>query len=1727
MAQTNSILSRCVSIDIEVDPKTNRILRFAAVRPKVKPFEFQCGRGRKLTDGLQELDRYASAAQFVVGHNFIAFDRPLIESTCSTLRLLSKPVIDTLWLNPLAFPRNPYHCLVKHYHGGSLVGGNASDPRLDAELALEVLRNQFLEFEKLRDKNPRLLKAFHWLTAGDPEKHGFSPVFSAIRDAPKPSVHEAREGIGFVLGNRGCSRQIESMLAGAAHAGWPLAYALSWISVSGGDAKQPSQRFHTVDSVLPSWVRHQFPDTGRLIRRLRDTVCDDSACSWCQTQYNPTKLLTKWFGFESYRQKPVGADGRPLQEVIVANALAKTSTLGILPTGTGKSVCYQLPALAQYDRTGALTVAISPLVALMADQVGSLKREGIHSCVTVNGMLSLPERHDALEQVRLGSAAILLISPEQLRSPSVSSALLQREIGYWVFDEAHCISKWGHDFRPDYRYAARFIKEHSSDGEPAPLICLTATANPGVIKDVREHFRVRLGVTLELIDGGATRDNLEFSVIKANKATKLGKVAELLEAELPRGDNSGAIVYCATRSAAKRVAGFLRERGFAASHYHAGLTPEIKKDVQNGFSEGELRVIVATNAFGMGIDKPDIRLVVHVDIPGSLENYLQEAGRAGRDREPAKCMLLYEQADIERQFDLSARSRLDRREIVAVLKSIRRLDRRFKRDGEVFATPGEILREETDRDSERGSDTDDTRVKIAVAWLEEAALLRRDENRTQVFPSSLKVQTLTDANVILESHKLGWGHANQLLKLVEALMNAPADAGISTDELCGLTGFRPARLRKALADMESLGIMSNDIAITIYAHFGVRDSSARRLDRSARMEADLIGQLRELAPDLAEGEFSRLNLRFAAQALRDQGHKSVRPDLVETLIRGIARDGRNEEDGIGSFQVRKINRDHIGIRLQRTWDKLVRTAELRRKGASVVLSALAHAAPAGERGKDIQVETTIGCLIGALREDLELASGIKDISKFLDRSLLWLHEQAVVALGRGLTVFRPAMTIRVSGEGRGFTESDFEPLRIHYDQKTLQTHIMAEYAERGLKSMSEATSLAEDYFQSGQQDFVEKWLPKRSAALKRQTTPESWRRIVEKLGNPVQSRIVTDNREQTNVLVLAGPGSGKTRILVHRIAFLVRVRRENPSGILALAYNRHAAKEIRDRLVCLIGDDARGVTIQTCHGLAMRLVGASFTKRFGRVLDCDFDRIVSEAASLLRGDSLAKDEAESQRETLLRGYRWILVDEYQDIGKREYELIAAVAGRSTEDEDSRLSLFAVGDDDQNIYAFTGASVKFIRDFEADYAAKPVYLVENYRSTANIINAANSVIAPAADRMKVGHDIIVNRMRKREPSGGDLEQTDIVGRGRVQILKGARNESEQAVIAMRELQRLAGLVPDWDWREAAVIAREWRFLQPVRAYCEARNIPVQSLDSDLPNIWRLAETQSLIDWLRVCGTKAIGSSDLLEWIDRRPNGPWWSLLKEGVDEFTRELGSTETDPGEVGEWFAEWSQGARQRQYGLLLLSAHRAKGLEFKDVVVLDGGWDRISKGEDPDASRRLYYVAMTRAKRSLALVSISERHRFARGNHDPSFLVRRVNVERSDLSSCEKVFETLTPQDVDLGYAGRLHDGNPALRTLDALQSGSPIGLKPEGHSVYLVDSKGIRVGKLAKKYRTPKEMRFVEGKVYAMLRRRREDSEPEYRNCIRRDQWWVVIPELVFQHERQAGREGLLDHD
>ena len=528
-------------------------------------------------------------------------------------------------------------------------------------------------------------------------------------------------------------------------------------------------------------------------------------------------------------------------------------------------------------------------------------------------------------------------------------------------------------------------------------------------------------------------------------------------------------------------------------------------------------------------------------------------------------------------------------------------------------------------------------------------------------------------------------------------------------------------------------------------------------------------------------------------------------------------------------------------------------------------------------------------------------------------------------------------------------------------------------------------------------------------------------------------------------------------------------------------------------------------------------MGASFAGRANRLEQGDFQDVIRQAVALLRGDGLPSEEADEHRERLLAGFRWILVDEYQDIGPDQYDLISALAGRTLSEADDRLSLFAVGDDDQNIYAFNGASTEFIRRFETDYGARPSFLTENYRSTGNIIAAANAVIEPSRDRMKEDHPIVVNRARTQDPPGGDWTLLDPVARGRVQILPAGDNPISQAQAAVAELQRWSGLVPDadWDWSTCAVIAREWSYLDPVRSLCELEDIPVQLASEEFTGVWHLRETRALVNWLRGRDSRLVKSADIEDWLASRAPNPWIQLLQEAVDEYALETGGAETPVDSFIEWLAEWSREVRRRQRGLLLLTAHRAKGLEFDHVVVLDGGWDLVGRDEDVDAPRRLYYVAMTRAKQTLTLLRFPGRHRFqdALLNTASALLQREPVALTPPAPELSRRYQRLSLRDVFLSFGGYREPEHRVHAAISALSPGDPLQTHLGADRWELLDQRGTVVGQLARGFRAPSGVRSACATVMAVVEWDRERSDPDYRDGLRCESWEVVVPEIVFE--------------
>jgi ATP-dependent DNA helicase RecQ len=403
---------------------------------------------------------------------------------------------------------------------------------------------------------------------------------------------------------------------------------------------------------------------------------------------------------------------RPGQADVIRDILSGRPVVAVMPTGAGKSLCYQLPALILAER-GDVTLVISPLIALMKDQVDALRARGVPA-VALTSHAGAEEQREIIEGIRAGMYTLIYVAPERFRSPRFLDALgaMAGRLGLVAIDEAHCISEWGHDFRPEYRRLGEVVRQL---GAPR-IAAFTATATPEVRRDIAHQLGLD---SPEFYVRGFDRPNLHYAVERAGGGDdKSDKLVELVRTR----DGGVALVYASTRKNAEKYAAALKVAGMRTRVYHAGLEGAVRERAQDVFMAGQLDAIVATNAFGMGVDKSDIRLVVHADIPRSPEAYYQEAGRGGRDGKPTRCVLLFNHSDIKLQeflIDASYPSAEILRGIWKLLRDRPELGKLTPYDDELEAR----LR------TQLGGDVKGATMGAALRLLERHGMLRRDDER--------------------------------------------------------------------------------------------------------------------------------------------------------------------------------------------------------------------------------------------------------------------------------------------------------------------------------------------------------------------------------------------------------------------------------------------------------------------------------------------------------------------------------------------------------------------------------------------------------------------------------------------------------------------------------------------------------------------------------------------------------------------------------------------------------------------------------------------------------------------------------------------------------------------------------------------------------------------------------------------------------------------------------------
>ncbi|MEO1263818.1 MAG: RecQ family ATP-dependent DNA helicase, partial [Bacteroidota bacterium] len=762
--------------DLEVDPKSNKVLEYGAV------LNGQTYRGRDF----RRFESLFQPSKIICGHNIINHDLPILKQLNLPILLFEKLTIDTLFLSVLLFPKKPYHRLVKNYQ---LNGKELNNPLADAQLTKELLEDLLVAFHKL----PEHLKTIYYSLLKDIP--GFNGFFRQIFSERINVIHKPEQIVEFVKEHfTGMLCDDVSLLDIIQIAPIESSFALSIISV---DDK---------DSLLPPWIKHQFPRTIDIINQLRVACPGNKGCPYCH-KLSPTNGLKRFFGFESFRRFE-GDLGKPLQEQVVEAALANQSFVAIFPTGGGKSLTFQLPALMKGEANRSLTVIISPLQSLMKDQVDVLRdRHDITEAVTINGMLSPLERSDAIERVENGGANLLYISPESLRSNTITRLLKSRTINRFVVDEAHCFSSWGQDFRVDYLYIGKFLKKlQKIKGlfRPIPVSCFTATAKPAVVEDIRDYFEEHLDLHLDVFQTHAKRENLSYYVVKADGLEeKYQKLKELLQSE-----DGPKIVYVSRVKSSEELALNLRRDGIIAKAYNGKMERDEKIRIQDEFmsDEEELDIIVATSAFGMGVDKDNVKMVVHYNISDSLENYMQESGRAGRQPNlQAKCFILFDNHDLDAHFNLLNLTKLSHKEVYQIWQGIKDFRRKkFTKSALEIA-------------KKAGWDTEmmdlETRVKVAISALEESGYVIREENAPRIFAQSILVKNVEEAQEKMNNklhYFIGENQRKNAGRIFSSLISrAKTNEDTRVDSMAEALGIERNEVTSILNIFKQIGILSN------------------------------------------------------------------------------------------------------------------------------------------------------------------------------------------------------------------------------------------------------------------------------------------------------------------------------------------------------------------------------------------------------------------------------------------------------------------------------------------------------------------------------------------------------------------------------------------------------------------------------------------------------------------------------------------------------------------------------------------------------------------------------------------------------------------------------------------------------------------------------------------------------------------------------------------------------
>ncbi|NMA74426.1 MAG: RecQ family ATP-dependent DNA helicase [Bacteroidales bacterium] len=1602
-------MNQITFVDTEIDPTNNRILDIGAIKDTGAEFH---------SASVSDFIKFIKGTKYLCGHNIFNHDKKYIQNSITAVGIYDKYIVDTLFLSPLLFPGKPYHSLIKD---DKLRTDDINNPLNDSIKSRDLFFDEVAAFHQLDEElkqiyfsllhNIREFRAFFSFVGFD--------VFSIdLENTIRTRFH------GLICENASIDilikdRQIE------------FCYCLALINAR--------SRY----SIMPPWVVRNYAEVERIMRILRNKPCI-AGCEYCNEALDVHKGLKFFFGFDSFRTYA----GEPLQERAAQAAIDNKSLLAIFPTGGGKSVTFQLPALMSGKNSKGLTVIISPLQSLMKDQVDNLEKISITDAVTINGLLDPIERAKSFERVEDGSASILYISPESLRSRTIEKLLLGRNIVRFVIDEAHCFSAWGQDFRVDYLYIGDFIKslqEKKNLVESIPVSCFTATAKPNVIEDIKAYFNEKLSIELEMYKTNASRSNLNYKVLeKENNKDKYYAVRNLVDEK-----NCPTIVYVSRTKRAEELALRLCEDGYEARVYHGQLDKQIKTENQDAFIKGNVQIMVATSAFGMGVDKKDVGMVIHYDISDSLENYVQEAGRAGRDENIlADCYVLFSEEDLNKHFILLNQTKLSIHEIQQIWRSIKDVTRMRSR---VSKSALEIARNAGWDDSIYDLET---KVKTAINALEEAGYIKRGQNTPRIYADSIKVSNVMEAiDKIYAFGNFTEDEALQARRIITMLIGARRRSYVGDEDAETRVDYIADRLAMDKRTVIHIVNLLREADVLADA----KDLSGYiKKERNVNQSLNVLSSFRKLEGFLLT-VFDEGVKTFHIKELNEQaeefGCKGVTPNKLKTITNLWTIDKW--------IKRKRTSPNHIAVMCLNRKEILQQKLEKRYDLAKFILEYLYN---------DINTVLEDDSKTGVVRVDfsiLELKTAFNNritMSKTtattdeIEKALFYLTKiDAIYLEGGFLVVYNTISIERIEKDNRKrYKVEDYQKLKEYYDSKVQQIHIVGEYAQKMIDSYKDALQFVDDYFQLNYNSFLNKYFKGgRQNQIKKTITPAKFRQLFGELS--LSQKDIIDDNQSKYIVVAAGPGSGKTRVLVHKLASLLFMEDVKHEQLLMLTFSRSAAAEFKKRLLKLYGKAANYIDIKTFHSYCFDLLG-----KVGTIEKSS--EIISETVEKIKNKEV---EPSQITKTVM------VIDEAQDMDANEFELVKCLMRYN-----KGMRVIAVGDDDQNIYEFRGSSSEYMKKLINAKDTEVYELVDNYRSLSNLVSYTNQFIKRIKKRLKSTE---IQPVKKEN--------------GKIRLIRYRTNNLTTPVVNDIMSQELIG--------STCVLTAENNEALQITGLLINNNLQAKLIQSNEGfNLYNLLEIRYFIDETNIDKESSAISDDIWESAKRKLADKFWNsphleISQKIVRDFELTHGKTKYKSDfDIFIRESNYEDFYNTKTETIFVSTMHKAKGREFDNVfIMLD---DFMVNTEE---KLRVLYVAMTRAKNNLTI--------HYNGNYLDNIKAENLEIinDNTIYQPPNKLILKLSYRDVYLDY----FISNRRQLIISELHSGEELAVNDKG----CLNSKGQDIVRFSKKgiekIEPMKHRNYVlkSAKVAVIVYWKKENTENEVR---------IVLPELYFERSGNA---------